>query len=935
VRRAGVAGGAAPVDPPHEAGRSPYTFLHTQMSLHPRAEELFARLVELPLPERPAALERECGGDRALHDEVASLLAADGGETFLHAAVAGAAADFTDADEQAWVGRRAGPWRITGILGRGGMGAVYEAQRDDGAFQQRAAVKLIRSGLESEPVRRRFVEERQILAHLDHPNIARLLDGGETSTGTPFLVMEAIDGRPITEFCDARKLGIEARLRLFLDVCRAVHSAHTRLVVHRDLKPSNILVDSDGEVKLLDFGIAKLLGNEPGETLTGAGEMLLTPDYASPEQLRDEPVTTATDVYSLGAVLFELLTGRKAHQFARRTITEMTRVICETPVAAPSEVVPPRLARALRGDLDNIVLTALRKEPARRYASAEQFAEDVRRHLDGRPVSARADSWRYRAGKFIRRNRAGVAAGVLLVLTLVAGIVATLWQARRAERRFQQVRTLANAFLSQVHDAIRDLPGSTHARELMATIALDYLDNLAKEASSDRELQMELGGAYEKVGDVLGNPLVPNLGRIDDALASYRKSLDLRLAASGEAVDTPAEGRAVLHSHLRIADVLIAAGRTGESVSHIRRADALARAFGSQTDRVDAIVRVGDLHRQQGDLGAAEISYREALRLAKAAAAAEPGFAANTTLSFAATRHGQVLKLASRQKECLEALDVALASALALHEAEPQRTTHVQQLFTIRNDRGDALRSPFAAEGMRPELSLEEYEAALQQAQWLATADPSSFQAKLSVLIARAQVADAWRELDPARALPMFERLLVEAAALRREEPANFRARWVEAAASLAYADATVRAGRVEESLARFDDAVSRATATREADRARAASRRELTRALAARSAVRLRLGDLAGAAKDAAACRSLAAPFELTKERPLDLRDLATCFEANGEVALRQGDARLAARHFREALRIWDEFARRGLESPFLRSRRASAAGKLRESGT
>ncbi|HEX7831758.1 MAG TPA: serine/threonine-protein kinase, partial [Thermoanaerobaculia bacterium] len=469
-----------------------------------QVQEIFLRVADLPVTERMHALERECGHDATLRIEVESLLAHDGGDsTFISDLVGEGTAAVTSALEERWLGRRLGAWRITGVLGRGGMGAVYAVERDDGAFRKRAALKLIRAHLDSDHVRRRFVEERQILAQLNHPNIARLLDGGETEDGVPFLVMEAVEGVPVTEYCARENVSLAERLRLFTTVCHAVHFAHTQLVVHRDLKPGNILVDAKGNVKLLDFGIAKLLAPGASSMLTRDGELALTPDYASPEQLRGEPVATSTDIYSLGAVLFEILTGARAHTFGAYTLPEFMRVICDEERPLPSAHATPRLARSLRGDLDNIVLTALRKDPSRRYASVEQFAEDVERHLAGRPVIARGDAWSYRAGKFIRRNRAAMAAAALLAISLIAGIVGTVWQARRAERRFQQVRGLANTFLFDFHDEIRDLPGSTRARELVVQTALTYLDNLSQEARDDARLQMELGAAYEKVGDVL------------------------------------------------------------------------------------------------------------------------------------------------------------------------------------------------------------------------------------------------------------------------------------------------------------------------------------------------------------------------------------------------------------------------------------------------
>src|SRR5437868_2177946 len=430
-----------------------------------------------------------------------------------------------------------GPYRILRRIGQGGMGAVYLAQRDDAEFKQQVAIKLVKRGMDTEFVLRRFRNERQILAALNHPNIARLLDGGTTSDGRPYFVMEYIEGKPITEYADEQRLSTAERLQLFQEVCAAIHYAHQNLVIHRDIKPSNILVTVDGTPKLLDFGIAKLLNPElAAQTIeaTAVAIRLMTPEYASPEQVKGEAITTASDVYSLGVLLYELLTGHRPYRISSRAPHGVPRVVYEEESQKPSTAErrvetyaladgtasftltpktvsptrdgnPEKLRRRLVGDLDNIVLMAMRKEPARRYASVNQFANDIRRHLEGRPVIARKDTVTYRTAKFIKRHKASGLAALLILISLVAGAVATLQQRARAERRFNDVRQLANSFLFEFHDAIKDLPGATSARELVVRRALDYLDSLANEAGNDEQLQRELATAYQKVGDVQGN----------------------------------------------------------------------------------------------------------------------------------------------------------------------------------------------------------------------------------------------------------------------------------------------------------------------------------------------------------------------------------------------------------------------------------------------
>jgi serine/threonine protein kinase len=437
-------------------------------------------------------------------------------------------------DEPPPAGGRVGSYRILCEVGRGGMGAVYLAEREH--FRQRVALKVIKRGMDTDDIVRRFRRERQVLASLSHPHVARLLDGGATAEGAPFFVMEYVEGLPITKFCDRRGLSVEARLRLFRKVCAAVSYAHQNLVVHRDIKPSNILVTEDGEPRLLDFGISKLLASGDSETTAEQTSLvrLMTPDYASPEQVRGEQVTTAADVYSLGVLLYELLCGRRPLEFNNRVPAEILKLISEREPAAPSIAAlttqggggpdagqaaspeaaarrrgtrPERLSRRLRGDLDNIVLTAVRKEPSRRYPSVEQFSEDVRRHLAGLPVSARSATLGYRVSKFVRRNRLPVAFASIALLAILAGLSVAVWQAHaarreraRAERQFNNVRRLANSLLTDFDEDLRNLPASLSLRLRLARASSDYLDGLAKE-SNDPVVMKELAEAHYRLGD--------------------------------------------------------------------------------------------------------------------------------------------------------------------------------------------------------------------------------------------------------------------------------------------------------------------------------------------------------------------------------------------------------------------------------------------------
>jgi serine/threonine protein kinase len=488
-----------------------------------RIENIFLEAADLPPEEQAAFLDQVCREDAALRREVQSLLDSDrkSGEKITRAVEDEAQALF---GLSPIIGTRLGSYRVIREIGRGGMGAVYLATRDDDQFQKKVAIKLVKRGMDTSEVLRRFRHERQILAGLDHAYIARLIDAGTAPDSRPFFVMEYVEGQSIDTYCRDRALTIADRCRLILRVCEAVAHAHRNLVVHRDLKPGNIFVAPDGTPKLLDFGVAKLLAPDadPHLTVTGMQARLLTPQYASPEQVLGHPVNTATDVYSLGAVLYELLTGNCAQNLDSTSPEEIERIICVQDVPPPSATKP-----GLPADLDNIVLMAMRKDPARRYQSVDQFADDIRRFLEGRPILARKDSVRYRAGKFISRHRLMIAAASIVVASLVGGIVIAMSQARRAERRLTQMVELANRSLFDVHSAIERLPGATEARKSIVKTTLQFLENLSKEAGSDDALRLSLATAYFRLGDVQGYAHKPNMGDTKGALASYAKAVAL------------------------------------------------------------------------------------------------------------------------------------------------------------------------------------------------------------------------------------------------------------------------------------------------------------------------------------------------------------------------------------------------------------------------
>jgi len=554
-------------------------------------DEIFQAALTVPAGDRSAWVAGRCGDDEATAREVASLLRAHERSTGFLEPPAQVAAD---AVRPSLEGARIGPYELVRELGHGGMGTVYLGRRTDGAFDHEVAVKLTHSPVPSTEIARRFDAERRILASLSHRNIVTLLDGGTTPSGHPYLITEYIDGPPITVFARERRLSLEERLRTFRQVCGAVHAAHQHGIVHRDLKPANILVTADGSVKVLDFGIAKLV--TPGladqaQAVTHVAPM--TPSYASPEQLRGQAVTTASDVYALGVVLFELVAGVRPREVEGSTAEASIATALEGPSVWPSRKARaatdlPYDARRIEGDLDAIVLKAMREEPDERYGSADELSRDIGRLLDGHPVVARKPSFGYLAAKLARRHLVAVAVALVAVTGVVAALGVALWQRQQAdaartvaEARATDLRKLAGTLIFTLDDVVRS-KGPTEARKLIVSEALAYLNALAA-TSPDPALSIELAEGYLRVGDIQGNTSTANLGDPVGAAASARRALALAEPLEGHA---ELRGRA-LGSVVRAHRLLVMVLPKPESVEAGRRAVATAERW-RQSDGSDA-----------------------------------------------------------------------------------------------------------------------------------------------------------------------------------------------------------------------------------------------------------------------------------------------------------------------------------------------------------
>ncbi|HQQ77898.1 MAG TPA: serine/threonine-protein kinase, partial [Thermoanaerobaculia bacterium] len=705
------------------------------------AQRIFHEARERPPAERRAFVTSAASGDAEMEAEVASLLAADeGAGEFLETPAAPSERPRT----------RVGPWQILREIGHGGMGTVYLGERADGPFRKTVAVKVVRRGMDTEAVLRRFRQERQILAGLEHPNIARLLDGGNTEDGLPYLVMEHVEGEPLTAWCARRALDVPQRLALFRTVCATVQFAHQNLVVHRDLKPGNIYVTADGTPKLLDFGVAKLLNADlAGGTrdLTVAGGGGFTPEYASPEQIRGERITTASDVWSLGVLLYELLAGVRPFGAAGAPPGEVAKAVLETeperPSAAAARAGGERMRRRLEGDLDTIVLKALRKEPERRYASAEQLSEDVRRHLEGLPVKARGDTFAYRTGRLFARHRALAASAALVLLALVGGILATAHQARiaraeraRADRRLEDVRKLAGSFLFEFHDAIATLPGSTPARELVVRRALEYLGTLARETSGDPAAERDLADAYERLAEVQGGGSGPNLGDTKGAVASQRAALAIRETLAARSGAGAREREALAVSHGMLSKLLLKSWELGPAHDEGRKAVALLEEVAKADSSPRILLRIGGSYHNLGLLEDLLGRRREALAaLGKstasytAAAAARPGDTdARRGLALATFETASVLGHIGDAEAARTQGEKAVAIYESLLAGDPSNARIKMDLAMALHDVGEYAESLKDVRG-----AAARHRRALTLVEELAAADPRDARAQVAI----------------------------------------------------------------------------------------------------------------------------------------------------------------------------------------------------------
>lgn len=706
-------------------------------------DTVFQAAIDLPPTERETFLDRQCAGAADVRAQVESLLAAHDASTGFLAPL-GAAEDVAAPVEGPSVGDRIGAHTLVRELGRGGMGTVYLAARADGDFDHDVAIKVTSRPVSDPLVARRFQLERQVLASLHHPHIVTLIDGGTTATGHAYLVMEYVQGRRITDWMRDRAASLEERLRLFRQVCSAIHAAHQHGIVHRDVKPANVLVTEAGVPKVLDFGIAKLLAadTDAGVTLEGWGHGPLTPDYASPEQLRGLPITTAGDVYSLGVLLHELLAGTRPYDTAGKTVDQVLDQVLHGPIRRVSAAVLPEAvpypASRLRGDLDAIVQKAMHVDPAQRYASADELSDDVARFLGGKPVAAREPSLGYVLRKLAAQHRAAVVVAVLAVLGIAAALGVALWQRQqaleqraRAEARFDDVRQLANALIFKVHDAVARLDGSTDVRKMIVSEAVSYLDTLAA-SGGDASLQLDLAKGYKQVSRAQGDAQIANLGDYAGAHASLTRAIGL-LEPLQTSVLWRDAGLELVHA-LRL--------RAGVEQSLGRRADAKQTA-------------------------AAALAKAELL-LARAPGDQE------VRRTVASAHFNVALSLGSDPQSAVH-WEAAGRTFEALWKEAPRDPGHMRNVALVDKYYGGRL-----IEAGRVDEGVARYRRALQLDEQRLAASPSSRQVQFDVAIDLANIAMGLAFMDRGdEALPYLDRSIAMREQMLQADPKNRTARLV------------------------------------------------------------------------------------------------------------------------------------------------------------
>jgi serine/threonine protein kinase len=897
-------------------------------------QDIFKRALELPTSERAEYVNRACGDDEALVSEVHSLLANDTSNTAtLHALVASNLQELTQSSGCSEIGMRVGPYRLVRELDGGGMGTVYLAVRSDDHYFQIVAIKTIRSGMMSPALVQRFRTERQILATLTHPNIGAILDGGDTEDGRPYIVMEYVEGQPITQASDSRDLSIRERVELFRSVCSAVRYAHQKLVIHRDIKPSNLLVTPDGIVKLIDFGISKPLVPElipGGPSPTEDGQRLMTPDYASPEQLLGHEVTTATDIYSLGVVLFELLTGSRPYVVRNLSPAAVEKIVCERETRKPSSVpgLPNRTKKTLAGDLDRIILMAMEKDASRRYVSADDLDQDLLRFLDSKPVRARRSTSIYRLRKFVARHRTPTLMAGATSAVLAGSMLFFSAESHLADVRLKRIQTLADAAISDMTQKLQQSSASVELQTSVFQGTLGYLNQLRQESWNDPRLLLKLSKAYSRVGDLEGSPVAASLGNTQDAISSYQGALRTAIAARNR---LPGEEsmKAVIEAYQQLGQLEFFSGNLREAHDHYQQGLTVARELSRQRpddpscNRLLAInyAGLGNVQLNNLETDKAVESFRTGLRVL----GPDPNGAEDydRTLATFYGRLGLALNELGSNADAIASYQRAIAIDEDLLRKFPSRRTR-RSLFALYSNIVGTLAGREVLNAGKVREAQMYARKSVTLAEQLAAGDTTNVQARADLAGAYIRMGDSLLATNPADAHRWYRKsiALTKELGSRSDGPRGLADRDETLAGLLTTAQRPERLRLLQEAN-RIRQDIVRSSPNSPLERL------HLMRSYCRLSDAELGMNDLASAREQAASSLRLLNEFQLGSPSLLVVRDMGFCYESLGNLqravvhnfasSLSERRAAKAQAHewYSKSLDAWGEWVRRGAATP------------------